>query len=149
MSTICDPGRVTRKLAQQIIRRGEEPADVLPDLRGVETRPQLRKSAAADDDNWNTSRAYAAWLRRYQAWCPGMGYQSDPARITDARIAEFVATLIEGVDPYMPKSAHQAVSALLHWAGRAAATPAPTGREARDVVNTFAARVRAKGLLPG
>lgn len=135
-----------RKLAQQIIRRGDNPAEVLPNLDGVETRRSLRRPAR---DNTSTGRMYKSWLRKYQDWCPGMRYQPEAAFITDERIAEFARWLTGGEDPYMPPSAHQAVSALLHWAGRAAADPTPTGREARDVVNTFAARLRANGLVPG
>jgi hypothetical protein len=142
---IWDPAQVTRKLAQQIAARGQDPAQVLPNLAEVETRRAVRRPVNADGES---GRKYKGWLRKYKEWCPGQGYQPDPAHITDQRVVEFVHTLIDGDDPYAPPSAGQAISALLYYAGRASADPMPTGREARDLVLTYVARLRADGLLP-
>lgn len=96
-----------------------------------------------------TVRVYGIKLANYQRWCASVGYQPDPAFITDARVEEHVRYLMSSNVRAAPSTIKQAISALTHYAERAAVDPMPSMRSARNVLKTYQSELQRHGLIAG
>lgn len=134
---------MTRQLAQQLARRGQSVEEIQLDLFSTELRRGMRAAPVR-----SSMRKYRGWLKRYQMWCRARGYQTEVSFMSEPVVNEFIQMLITGDDPYKPSSARQAVSALRHYAERAAVDPMPTFRPALTMIELFESRLIARGLVP-
>ena len=87
-----------------------------------------------------TQRRYEFWLSAYQEWCRANGFQPELARLTDQRAEEWIKTLVVDTEErsrYAPTSVAQALSALGHWAAKAAVHPLPSLTAAYGVLHVY------------
>lgn len=99
----------------------------------------------------HTRRAYNRWLRIYQEWCAGRGYQQDlTLSLTDATAEEFAQWLVVDVGDrprYAPKSVRQALSALRYWAAKQAVHPQPSFNAAFGVLHHYLDELQRAGVI--
>lgn len=94
-----------------------------------------------------TKRYYRIKLANYERWCASMDYQTDIMFITDARVEEYVGHLVSPDVLAAPSTINQTLSALAHYAERAAVDPMPSFRAGRHVLKTYKSELERLKLI--
>lgn len=131
-----------RRLADRLSDGAPELAAFRAVVRDADSRRSLNAPLAKE-----TRRKYEFWLRTYLAWRAENKFQPGLAGMTDEVLAEFVAALTLREKPYDPRSIRQALSALRHWAERAAVDPQPSFRAAFNLLAEYQSVLEAEELI--
>lgn len=128
--------RFIERIPAGALRSFDEQMDQGADLRA------LRKLSEK-----GTKRFYRIKFANYQRWCASVGYQTDVVFITDACVEEYVRYLVSPDERAAPSTINQAISALAYYAERAAVSPMPSMRPARNVLKAYKAKLKRRKLV--